>query len=524
MELEKAVSFSEWREILAGDRDLDGVQKERYRRAIGAYLVHLKETKQRASLASAKAYFDGGAGDELAREGVRWFFRAAGKRGERSSLEPEGRKGGGNSISNDHYPMSSHQGEDVSSAATTIIPEQMDRGTTAWERKLVERLRLGHYQWRTEQTYREWAWKFERWLGAPRGDAEVGCRRGEVGRPRSEVGGTQHPISKRSAGRQDRQGQTTEGHRGSQRGRGEPEAEAGAIQHPTSNTQYPMFKGASGGGLEAATTEDFKKYLTHLAVEKNVAASTQRQAMNALVFFFREVLGREPGDLSGFQASRRAARVPTVLTSGECLRLFDQLEGTTKLMAQLMYGAGLRLMELLRLRVQDLDLERGIVTVRAGKGGKDRVTVLPESLKVPLTSHLERLRRIFEEDRAAGVAGTWLPPPVEHKIPKAGETWGWQWLFPSRQMAIDPRSGVRRRHHVQDSAFQTAVRVAAEKARFAKRVTPHALRHSFATHLLQAGHDIRTVQELLGHSDVETTMIYTHVLNKPGVSVRSPLD
>lgn len=421
MDLEKAVSFPEWRTVLAKDGELDAARKASTAHAIGNYLKHLKETRQRASLATAKAYFDGGAGDESAREGVRWFFRAAQK-----GNAPRGK------------------GVDVAEAATEIVPERVDRGSTTWERKMVDRLRLGHYQWRTEQTYREWVWKFARWL------------------------------------------------------RGNP--------------------------LEEATTEDFKGYLTHLAAEKNVAASTQRQAMNALVFFFREVLGREPGDLAGFQASRRPARVPTVLTGRECLKLFDGLEGTTKLMAQLMYGAGLRLLELLRLRVQDIDLERGIVTVRAGKGGKDRVTVLPESLKVQLAGHLERLRKVFEEDCVAGVAGVWLPPPVEHKIPKAGESWAWQWLFPSRQMAVDPRSGVRRRHHVQDSAFQTAIRKAAEGAKIAKRVTPHTLRHSFATHLLQAGHDIRTVQELLGHSTVETTMIYTHVLNKPGVSVRSPLD
>ena len=328
--------------------------------------------------------------------------------------------------------------------ATEIKPEQMDIGEEGWERTLVERLRVGHYLWRTEQTYREWAGRFVGWLG--------------------------------------------------------------------------------NKGVEEATGEDLKGYLTYLAVERNVAASTQRQALNALVFLFREVLGREAGDVSGFQVSRRGTRVPTVLTAKECVALFQEMEGMSKLMAQLMYGAGLRLMELLRLRVQDLDLVRGIVTVRAGKGGKDRVTVLADSLKVPLTEHLEGLRRMYEEDRAAGVAGVWLPPPVEHKIPKAGVSWGWQWLFPSRQMAVDPRSGVRRRHHVQDAAFQTAVRKAAAAAGIVKRVTPHVLRHSFATHLLQAGHDIRTVQELLGHADVETTMIYTHVLNKPGVTVKSPLD
>jgi integron integrase len=219
--------------------------------------------------------------------------------------------------------------------------------------------------------------------------------------------------------------------------------------------------------------------------------------------------------------------VPEVLTPAECLRLFDSLTGTARLMAQLQYGAGLRLLELLRLRVQHLDFERGIVTVRGGKGemgGKDRVTVLPEGLKAPLASHLLRVRELFDQDRQAGVAGVWLPPPVEHKLPKAGERWEWQWVFPSRQLSTDPRSGLNRRHHVQDGAYQTAIRKAAQEAELTKRVTPHVLRHSFATHLLQAGQDIRTVQELLGHADVATTMIYTHVLNKPGVSVKSPLD
>jgi integron integrase len=193
-------------------------------------------------------------------------------------------------------------------------------------------------------------------------------------------------------------------------------------------------------------------------------------------------------------------------------------------MAQLMYGAGLRITELLRLRIMDIELDRGIVTIRAGKGGKDRVTVLPEALKHPIALHQQRLRTLFDQDRQAGIPGVWLPPPVEHKLPKAGTTWCWQWLFPSRQLARDPRSGLLRRHHVQDSAFQSAIRKATLSADIAKRVTQHTLRHSFATHLLQAGQDIRTVQELLGHSNVETTMIYTHVLNKPGLSIRSPLD
>ncbi len=169
-------------------------------------------------------------------------------------------------------------------------------------------------------------------------------------------------------------------------------------------------------------------------------------------------------------------------------------------------------------------MERGIVTVRSGKGGKDRVTVLPDGLKAALATNLLSLREVSDRDQAAGVAGVWLPPPVEHKIPKAGESWEWQWIFPSRELSTDPRSGLRRRPHVLEGVYQTAVRRAAQEATLSKRVTPHVLRHSFTTHLLAAGHDIRTVQELLGHTHVETTMIYTHVLNKPGVSVKSPFD
>ena len=425
------VSFAKWCEALAAEPGLDAALRARYRRAIGSYLGHLKLTHQRASLATAKAYFDAaheaGADDEKQREAVRWFFRAA-RRADRAVSKP----------------TAGPPPADGGGAPPALVPGRRGPGAIPWERRLMERLRVGHYLWRTEQTYREWAGRFVRSLN---------------GRP-----------------------------------------------------------------VATATTADFKKFLTHLAVAHDVAVSTQRLALNALVFFFREALDREPGDLTGFQVSRRPARVPTVLTPGECCRLFAQLHGTAQLMAQLMYGAGLRLMELLRLRVQDLDLERGIVTVRAGKGDKDRVTVLPEALKLPLAQHLERLRRLFDADRAEGVAGVGLPPPVEHKMPKAGVTWIWQWLFPSRQLAVDPRSGVTRRHHVRDGAFQMAIRKAAAAAGIAKRVTPHTLRHSFATHLLQSGHDIRTVQELLGHADVETTMIYTHVLNRPGVSVKSPLD
>lgn len=276
--------------------------------------------------------------------------------------------------------------------------------------------------------------------------------------------------------------------------------------------------------VEDTRPDDIRGFLDHLAVEGRVSASTQRQALNALVFLLREALGRDPGDFSGYRLGRLSKRIPAVLSRQECQALFAQLSGTNKLMAQLMYGAGLRLMELLRLRVQDVNFEQGILHVRSGKGGKDRVSVLPESLRAPLLAHRERLRRLFDEDQAAELPGVWLPSSVENKIPTAGTQWAWQWFFPSRQLAVDPRSGLRRRHHLNDASFQNAIRKAAKAVGLSQRVTPHTLRHSFATHLLAGGADIRTVQELLGHADVATTMIYTHVLNRPGLVVRSPLD
>ena len=276
--------------------------------------------------------------------------------------------------------------------------------------------------------------------------------------------------------------------------------------------------------VEEACGDDIRGYLEYLAVEGKVSASTQRQALNALVFLVREALGCDPGDFSGYRPARSSKRIPVVLSQRECQALFAELTGTSRLMAHLMYGAGLRLMELLRLRIQDVNFEQGLVIIRHGKGGKDRVSVLPEVLRVSLGEHRERLRLLFEQDRRADVPGVWLPATVENKIPTAGTQWVWQWFFPSRQLAIDPRSGIRRRHHIQDASFQSAIRKAARAANLSQRVTPHTLRHSFATHLLASGTDIRTIQELLGHADVATTMIYTHVLNRPGLAVRSPLD
>lgn len=273
----------------------------------------------------------------------------------------------------------------------------------------------------------------------------------------------------------------------------------------------------------AAGAEEVAAFLTQLAVEQRAAPSTQKQALNAIVFLMREGLGRELGEIE-FERARPKRRLPVVLSRAECARLFAEMEGTGRLMAELAYGAGLRLMELLRLRVQDLDLERNLLTVRGGKGDKDRVTVLPEKLKEALARQLGRLRELHAADRAAGLPGVWLPEGLARKYQRAGERWEWQWVFPSRETSVDPVSKVRRRHHVVDTTFQRILKQAADRAGLDKRVSPHVLRHSFATHLLEGGTDIRTLQELLGHAKLETTQIYTHVTKKPGLGVRSPLD
>ncbi len=413
-----AVIFTHWQEAL-NQSALSPPVRGGYALAIGGYLDYCRRNGLSVTLESARGFVADAQRRQLARnpqlwkDALNWFFRAG---RERSGLVLQG------------LPS----------------PGQADTGRTPWERRLIEKLRLNHYSWRTEQTYREWAWRFVHFLG------------------------------KRE--------------------------------------------------LESATGDDLKGFLSELAVKGRVSISTQKQALNALVFLFRHALGTDPGDLSGFERSRRGARVPTVLSRQECQRLFAALEGTPQLMAELMYGSGLRLTELLRLRIKDLDLERRQLVVRSGKGDKDRVTVLPESLVERLQAHRDRVRGLHEADRKEGLPGVWLPEALQRKYPGAGGSWEWFWLFPSRQVMRDPHSGLLRRHHVLDATFQQATREAAREARLNKRVTPHCLRHSFATHLLESGTDIRTVQDLLGHVDVAATQIYTHVMAKPGLGVRSPLD
>lgn len=270
--------------------------------------------------------------------------------------------------------------------------------------------------------------------------------------------------------------------------------------------------------------QEVEAFLSHLAVEGNVAASTQNQAKSALLFLYREVLEIDLPWLDNVTKARVPQRLPVVLTHAEVRMLLDRLEGTQWLMASLLYGAGLRLMECVRLRVKDIEFERGELIVRDGKGQKDRMTMLPAKLMEPLRMHLERVKRLHEEDLAAGYGEVYLPNALGRKYPNGGRVWGWQYVFPSSQLSVDPRSGVTRRHHADEKGLQRAVKRAVHAAGIVKPATPHTLRHSFATHLLQSGYDIRTVQELLGHNDVSTTMIYTHVLNKGGKGVNSPLD
>jgi integron integrase len=280
------------------------------------------------------------------------------------------------------------------------------------------------------------------------------------------------------------------------------------------NVRHPAEMGES----------EINAFLSHLAVKEKVSASTQNQALSALLYLYRHVLGRSVGDLGDVVRARRPKRLPVVLTVDEAKAVLAQLTGDKWLMVTLMYGSGLRLMECLRLRVQDLDFTNRELLVRDGKGGKDRRTMLPETLIGPLKEHLEKVRALHAKDLQEGWGRVQLPNALDRKYPNAPAEWRWQWVFPQRNRWKNGATGDQGRHHIHETILQRAVRGAVFKAGVVKRVSCHTFRHCFATHLLEAGYDIRTIQELLGHKDVSTTMIYTHVLNKGGKGVKSPMD
>jgi integron integrase len=270
---------------------------------------------------------------------------------------------------------------------------------------------------------------------------------------------------------------------------------------------------------------DIENFLTYLAVDQNVASATQNQALSAILFLYKNVLKIEidPNSINAVRA-KKPKRLPTVLTKGEVKSLIIHLSGKYKLMAQMMYGGGMRVMECLRLRVKDIDFENQLIIIRDGKGAQDRVTVLPLNIREKLQEHLVRIQSLHQVYLDKGFGSVYLPGALERKFPQINTEWKWQYVFPAGRVSVDPRSGLQRRHHASSSSLQRAIKRAAHLAKIDKRVTSHTLRHSFATHLLESGHDIRTVQELLGHKDVKTTMIYTHVLNRGPLAVRSPLD
>lgn len=270
---------------------------------------------------------------------------------------------------------------------------------------------------------------------------------------------------------------------------------------------------------------EINQFITHLVVERKASASTQNQALSAVLFLYRNVLKIELDEKALiFTRPKKSKRVPVILSPQEAHLMIENLTGPYKLLVQIMYGSGLRLMECLRLRVKDIDFENHRIIVYDGKGGDDRITMLPESIKAPLRQHLAQVKAIHQKDQAAGFGSVYMPFALEKKYPSAHKQWLWQYAFPASKLYTDSETGVTRRHHIHETALQRSIREAARLARIHKHVTPHTFRHSFATHLLQNGYDIRTVQELLGHKDVKTTMIYTHVLQRGGMAVKSPLD
>lgn len=272
------------------------------------------------------------------------------------------------------------------------------------------------------------------------------------------------------------------------------------------------------------TSEDVRDYLSRLAVVGRVSSATQNQAFNALLFLFRDVLGRSLDDIRKTVRAKRGVRLPVVLSRAEVRQVFAASAGDNRLILEFLYGTGMRLMELARLRVQDIDFDQGTLYIRGGKGDKDRTTILPKTLREPLCAHLETVKKLHDADRAKGYGEVFMPEALERKYPNAGKEWRWQYVFPSDRLSVDPRSGKIRRHHLSDTAIQQTMARAVVKAELAKHATVHTLRHSFATHLLMKGVNIREVQDLLGHKNVETTMIYTHVLRDMANAPVSPLD
>jgi integron integrase len=284
---------------------------------------------------------------------------------------------------------------------------------------------------------------------------------------------------------------------------------------------YLFMKGRSPYSLES---KDVKDFMTYLAVERDVSVSTQNQAFNAILFLFRHILKKSIDNIGEAIRAKRTRRLPVVLSKKELENLLSHLSGINLLMAKVIYGCGLRLQECLQLRVKDIDFERSTITIRQSKGDKDRETVLPESIKKELGDYLEKVRAIHEKDRINNLPGVQIPNALERKYPNAGKEWGWFWAFPSYKLSIDPITKIIRRHHIYHGNLHRQIKEAGIRARIAKRVTVHTLRHSFATHLLESGYDIRTIQELLGHNDLRTTMVYTHVATTNRLGVKSPLD
>ena len=365
-------------------------------------------------------------------------------------------------------------------------------------------LRAKHYSYRTEQTYLGWIGQFLEYQGSIQ-DSGVRIQNGEQ---------LQSATTNDTKGGKEGERIQDSGARIQKGGRGSG--------HTISNNQCPITN--IQGKRVVVDGQGVKSFLTYLATRRQVAAGTQNQAFSALLFLCREVLRLEDPDLETGVRAKDKSRLPVVLTVAETGRLLKAMSGTARLMAEVLYGGGLRVMECCRLRVKDVDFDNDLLFVREGKGGKDRSTLLAQTVKDRLRAHLERVKKLHEQDLAAGAGEARLPDALERKYPAAGKEWGWQFVFPSQGLSVDPRGGKVRRHHVSDAALQGAVKVAVAKAGIDKPVSVHTLRHSFATHLLLAGVDLRQIQEYLGHASVETTMIYTHVVRDLRTPATSPLD